>query len=64
MIDLVSSKKMLGGYVYINSLINKIGGQFYYPTIDTSSIISITSNALTFVDDKKYVILLKKCWIS
>ena len=60
MIDLVSSKKMLGGYVYINSLINKIGGQFYYPTIDTSSIISITSNALTFVDDKKYVILLKK----
>lgn len=60
MIDLVSSKKMLGGYVYINSLINKIGGQFYYPTIDTSSIISITSNALTFVDDKKYVILLKE----
>ena len=60
MIDLVSSKKMLGGYVYINSLINKIGGQFYYPTIDTSSIISITSNALTFGDDKKYVILLKK----
>lgn len=60
MIDLVSSKKMLGGYVYINSLINKIGGQFYYPSIDTSSIISITSNALTFVDDKKYVILLKK----
>lgn len=60
MIDLVSSKKMLGGYVYINSLINKIGGQFYYPSIDTSSIISITSDALTFVDDKKYVILLKK----
>ena len=64
MIDLVSSKKMLGGYVYIESLINKIGGQFYYPSIDTSSIISITSNALTFVDDRQYVILLKKILVK
>ena len=60
MIDLVSSKRMLGGYVYINSLINKISGQFYYPVLDASSIIDITSNALKFVDSKKYVILLKK----
>lgn len=60
MIDLVSSKKMLGGFVYINSLINKIGEPFYYPTFDIPSIISVTSNALDFVDDKKYVVLLEK----
>lgn len=60
MIDLVSSKKMLGGYIYIESLINQIGRQFYYPVLDASSVIDVTSNALKFVDNKKYVILLKK----
>ncbi|MDW8759630.1 hypothetical protein Q7W32_07300 [Streptococcus suis] len=60
MIDIVSSKKMLGGYVYINGLIDKIGGQFYYPSADISSIISVTSDALKFVDSRKYVKLLEK----